>query len=64
METLFKDGFGFVKFKFSLEVLEVVGIAAAIGTTSCVREVEVLVDYLLAYATPKRTVSGLGCDFV
>lgn len=54
MEPLFKDRLGFVELKFGLEVLEVVGVAAAIGTTACVGEVEVLVDYFLAYATPIR----------
>jgi len=52
VDTLLEDGLRFVELELGLEVVEVVGVATAIGTTTGVDEVELLVDNLLAHITP------------
>jgi hypothetical protein len=52
MNSFLEDGFWFVELELGLEVVEMVGIATAIGTTTDVGEVELLVDYLLPDTTP------------
>lgn len=52
VDTLLEDWFGFVELELGLEVAEVVGVAAAIRTTSGVDKVELLVDNFLADIAP------------
>jgi hypothetical protein len=52
VDALLEDGLGFVELELGLEVVQVVGVATAVGTTARVAEVELLVDYFLADITP------------
>jgi hypothetical protein len=52
MDTFLEDGFGFVELELSLEIVEMVGIAATVGPTTGVGEVELLIDYFLTDTTP------------
>jgi hypothetical protein len=52
VEVLLKHGLGFIDVKFSLEVSQIIRIAAAIGSTASIGKVEVLVNYFFAGATP------------
>lgn len=52
MDALLKDGFGFVEFELGLEVLQVIGVPAAVGTAASIGEVELLVNYFLTSTTP------------
>lgn len=49
---LLKDGLRLVDLELGLEVVEVVGVAAAVGSTAGVGEFELLVDNLLARRAP------------
>lgn len=53
MNAFLKDGLGFVELELGLEVVEVVGITAAVGTTTGVGEVERLINYFFADITPE-----------
>jgi len=52
METLLEDRFGFIELKLGLEVMEMIGIAAAVGATASVCKLELLVDDFLTGTTP------------
>jgi len=52
VDVFLKHGLGLVELKLGLEVLGTVGIPAAVGPTAGIRQVEVLVNNLLADATP------------
>jgi hypothetical protein len=53
VESLLKDRFGLVELKLGLEVVQVVGVATAVGTTAGIRKVELLVNYFFADTTPE-----------
>ena len=44
MDALLKDGFGLIELELRLEVIEVVRVAAAVGTSTGIGKVEVLID--------------------
>jgi len=52
VDAFLKDGFGFIKLELGLEVDEVVGVAAAVGATTGVGELELLVYNLLTSSAP------------
>lgn len=52
VDTFLEDGLRFVELELGLEVVEVVGVATTIGTTTGIDEVEFLVDNFLAHITP------------
>ena len=52
VEALLEDGLRLVDLELGLEVMEVVGVAAAVGAATSVGELELLVDDLLARRAP------------
>ena len=60
MNALLEDGLGLVDLKLGLEVAQVVRIAAAVGATTCVGEVELLVKDLIANLAPVRQLASGG----
>ncbi len=52
VDTFLEDGLRFIELELGLEVVEVVGVATTIGTTTGIDEVEFLVDNFLAHITP------------
>jgi hypothetical protein len=64
MNSLLKDGFGLVELELGLEVLQVVGVATAVGTTAGVGPVELLINNLLASASPIAFASAILLGFL
>lgn len=54
VESLLEDGLGLVELELGLEVLQVVGVAAAVGATAGIDKVELVVDDFLARSAPVR----------
>jgi len=52
VDTLLEDRLGLIELELGLEVVQVVGVAAAVGTATGVGEVELLIDNLLASSAP------------
>lgn len=52
MHALLKDRLGLVELELGLEVVEVVGEAAAVGTASSISKVEWFIDHFFAGVAP------------
>lgn len=53
MDALLEDGLGLIDLKLRLEVVEMVGVTAAVGATASVGEAELFIDYLGSESTPE-----------
>lgn len=53
MDALLEDRLGLIDLKLRLEVVEMVGVTAAVGATASVGEAELFIDYLGSKTTPE-----------
>jgi hypothetical protein len=52
VDTLLEDGLGLIELELGLEVMEMVGVAAAVGAATSVGKLELLIDDLLTGTSP------------
>jgi hypothetical protein len=52
VDVLLEDRLGLIELKLGLEVMEMVGIAAAVGSTASIGELELLVDDFFTRTAP------------